>query len=73
MKKMIGKVLSFSEIGGYGFILHDEDKFFFHRNSFRSTISGNLVGRTVEFVLNPGKKGPQAAKIIFMEVDGNKI
>lgn len=65
-----GKIKSYNPQNAFGFITQDsgEDDLFFFKNAFPEDQYGTIqVGKTVEYVVVAGQKGPQAAKTHVIE------
>lgn len=60
-----GKIKSYNPQNAFGFITQDsgEDDLFFFKNAFPEDQYGTIqIGKSVEYVVVQGQKGPQAAK-----------
>ncbi|WP_209314097.1 cold shock domain-containing protein [Streptomyces bohaiensis] len=66
---MIGKILRFDEVRGYGFIVPEEghEDVFMHANDLMGEKYLYQAGREVEFELEMGDKGPKASRIRLVE------
>lgn len=62
---MVGKILRFDEVRGYGFIVPREggEDVFMHANDLVDDKYLYQAGREVEFYLEMGDKGPKASEI----------
>ncbi|MET9802239.1 cold shock domain-containing protein [Streptomyces sp. NPDC006368] len=62
---MVGKILRFDEVRGYGFIVPREggEDVFMHANDLLDDKYLYQAGREVEFYLEMGDKGPKASEI----------
>lgn len=62
---MVGKILRFDEVRGYGFIVPREggEDVFMHANDLVDDKYLYQAGREVEFFLEMGDKGPKASEI----------
>ncbi|WP_435372395.1 cold-shock protein [Streptomyces ficellus] len=62
---MLGKILRFDEVRGYGFIVPREggEDVFMHANDLVDDKYLYQAGREVEFYLERGDKGPKASEI----------
>jgi len=62
---LTGKVKSYSEQRGFGFITSPEDGdiFVYYTGIIGDGFKKLEVGQTVQFVIVQGKRGPQAAKV----------
>jgi cold shock CspA family protein len=62
---MVGKILRFDEVRGYGFIVPREggEDVFMHANDLVDEKYLYQAGREVEFYLEMGDKGPKASEI----------
>ncbi|WP_374754176.1 cold-shock protein [Streptomyces sp. SM12] len=70
---MVGKILRFDEVRGYGFIVPEEgsEDVFMHANDLLDEKYLYQAGREVEFFMEMGDKGPKASQIrLIHPVDG---
>ncbi|GAA4932043.1 cold shock domain-containing protein [Streptomyces coeruleoprunus] len=66
---MVGKILRFDEVRGYGFIVPREggEDVFMHANDLLDDKYLYQAGREVEFYLEMGDKGPKASEIRLVD------
>ncbi|MEU2184216.1 cold-shock protein [Streptomyces thermolilacinus] len=66
---MLGKILRFDEVRGYGFIVPREggEDVFMHANDLVDEKYLYQAGREVEFYLEMGDKGPKASEIRLVD------
>lgn len=66
---MVGKILRFDEVRGYGFIVPREggEDVFMHANDLVDDKYLYQAGREVEFYLEMGDKGPKASEIRLVD------
>ncbi|MFG3496592.1 cold shock domain-containing protein [Streptomyces sp. NPDC047928] len=66
---MMGKILRFDEVRGYGFIVPREggEDVFMHANDLLDDKYLYQAGREVEFYLEMGDKGPKASEIRLVD------
>ncbi|MEU0272422.1 cold shock domain-containing protein [Streptomyces sp. NPDC006307] len=66
---MVGKILRFDEVRGYGFIVPREggEDVFMHANDLVDDKYLYRAGREVEFYLEMGDKGPKASEIRLVD------
>lgn len=66
---MVGKILRFDEVRGYGFIVPREggEDVFMHANDLVDEKYLYQAGREVEFYLEMGDKGPKASEIRLVD------
>ncbi|MCH0543299.1 cold shock domain-containing protein [Streptomyces sp. MUM 203J] len=66
---MVGKILRFDEVRGYGFIVPREggEDVFMHANDLVDEKYLYQAGREVEFYLEMGDKGPKASEIRLLD------
>ncbi|URM92383.1 cold shock domain-containing protein [Streptomyces sp. MRC013] len=66
---MLGKILRFDEVRGYGFIVPREggEDVFMHANDLVDDKYLYQAGREVEFYLEMGDKGPKASEIRLVD------
>ncbi|MER7112392.1 cold-shock protein [Streptomyces sp. NPDC000229] len=66
---MLGKILRFDEVRGYGFIVPREggEDVFMHANDLVDDKYLYQAGREVEFYLEMGDKGPKASEIRLVQ------
>ncbi|ORT55929.1 cold shock domain-containing protein [Streptomyces sp. CB03238] len=66
---MVGKILRFDEVRGYGFIVPREggEDVFMHANDLVDDKYLYQAGREVEFYLEMGDKGPKASEIRLVQ------
>ncbi|NJP64874.1 cold shock domain-containing protein [Streptomyces spiramenti] len=67
--RMIGKILRFDEVRGYGFIVPEEghEDVFMHANDLMGEKYLYQAGREVEFEMEMGDKGPKASRIRLVD------
>ncbi|GEO66151.1 cold-shock protein [Levilactobacillus spicheri] len=71
---LTGKVKSYSEQRGFGFITtpDDGDVFVYYKGILGDGFRKLEPGQTVQFVIVPGKQGPQAAKVTPVTPDATE-